>query len=90
MKHNTYKMGFYGRNKFAKGGKGLLRQAIEERRSIIKNVKDTHLKTIESLGINIFKQVELYTKYRPVFPSEDQDNDLDKRPRPEVFVAVAK
>ena len=86
-KHNAFKTGFYGRKKFEKGAKGL-KQAVDERRKTIKDAEDTHLKTIEAPGINIFKQVEMHMKYRPVIPVEDQDDDLYKDPGHDVVKAV--
>jgi len=47
-----------------------------------------NMMVLESNGINIFKRVEMATKYKKIIPLEDQDDILYELPPPEVIAAV--
>lgn len=86
-KHKTIKSGFFGRSDFPKTSSGL-RDAIAARKDIIKKAMTENLMMLENNGINIFKRVELETKYKKIIPLEDQADILYELPPPEVIAAV--
>ena len=47
-----------------------------------------NMMVLESKRINIFKMVEMATKYKKIIPLEDQDDILYELPPPEVIAAV--
>ena len=89
VKHKSIKSGFHGRSSYPKGAKGL-KQAVENRKEDIKNAKGELLKQIKAPGINIYKQVELYYKYRPIVPQEHWGDVLYQKPDDDVLEAVRK
>ena len=48
------------------------------------------IQTIESPGINIFKQVEMATKYKDVIPLDNWEDKLYIKPDPEAIELVKK
>ena len=46
------------------------------------------LTVIEAPGINIFKQVEMYSKYRKLLPLEVQEDELYVKPATNIMDAV--
>ncbi len=56
----------------------------------MKEVYIKNMNVIENEGINIFKRVEMATKYRKIIPLEDRDDELYRPPPPEVYEAVKK
>eukprot|EP00956_Cyclotella_meneghiniana_P014584 scaffold21901_cov59-Cyclotella_meneghiniana.AAC.1 len=87
--HNTVKQGFMGRSNFPAGSKGF-RDAVDARPAIMKDALSNELKQIECNGINIFKQVEMATKYKKIIPVEDRVDILYETPCAEVMNAVKK
>ena len=86
-KHKTIKSGFFGRSDFPKTSSGL-GDAIAARKDIIKKAMTENLMMLENNGINIFKRVEMTTKYKKIIPLEDQDDILYELSSPEVISAV--
>ena len=96
--HNTIKQTFLGR-KLLFSGKSFA-DAVAARRDIMQKAKDGDLmdgeeavgklEVIQNDGINIFKQVELATKYKKIVPIEFRNDELYKDPSPEVIAAVKK
>ena len=92
------KAGFYGRFGFEDGRydmddypydkKKKLKDAVAARPRIIRAAMADQLKEIEAPGINIYKQVEMFTKYLPVVPQEYHDDDLYAKPTDEVIQAT--
>jgi hypothetical protein len=87
LKHKIIKRGFFGRKDFPKDSKGL-KMAIDARPAIMKAAMEQNLNKIEPPGINIFKQVELATKYKKVIPQEDWGDELYQAPSVEVMAMV--
>ena len=83
IRFNCFKQGFKGRSSFPAGKKGLL-SAIRARKDLISN--DT-INIIPRPGINPYKQVELYNKYRDLLDEASKDITCPK-PSPDVFNAV--
>ena len=52
--------------------------------------RDEKLLAIPSSGMNIFKIVELYTKYRKVIPKQHWHEDLYSKPDEKIIQAVRK
>ena len=84
--HNAIKKGFTGRNKYSKDSKGL-KEAIDNRPKDIKNAM-SEIKPIVATGINIFKQVEMFAKYRPIIPFAYKCDDLYQKPSQKMFNTV--
>ena len=94
------KYGFYGKygfedgkynlNDFAYDKKMSLKKAIAARRTIMKAALWDKLNVIEAPGINIFKQVEMYSKYRKVLPLEVWEDQLYAKPAKNIMEAVKK
>ena len=78
-----------GRSNFPAGSKGF-RDAVDARPAIMKDALSNELKQIECNGINIFKQVEMTTKYKKIIPVEDRVDILYETPCAEVMNAVKK
>ena len=89
VRHKSFKQGFYGRSNYPKNVKGL-KLAIENRVKDIKAARAEKLQVIPSPGINIFKQVELYTKYKRVVPEQFWNEDLYSEPDEKIIKAVKK
>ena len=88
--HNSIKSGFHGRKQnYPMNSKGL-KTAIANRPKDIKAAMADLLKTIEAPGLNPYKQVELYCKYRPIVPHEHHGDVFYKKPSKEVFALVKK
>ena len=86
--HNAIKTGFFGRTEnYAKGSKGL-REAIMNRPTDIARYKAEYLRNVEPPSINIYKRVELHTKYKHIVPIEFQDDILYEEPPQSVIDAV--
>lgn len=92
------KAGFYGRFGFEDGRYDLddypydkkkkLKDAVAARPRIIRAAMADQLNEIEAPGINIYKQVEMFTKYLPVVPPEYHDDDLYAKPTDDVIQAT--
>ena len=65
----TFKSGFWGRKNFPNSAKGL-QDAIAAWKDLMRAALDDKLQTIDSPGVNIFKQVEMATKYKDIVPLE--------------------
>ena len=89
VKHKSFKQGFYGRSNYPANSKGL-KSAIDNRVKDIKASRDEKLLPIPSPGMNIFKKVELYTKYRKVIPEQHWHEDLYSKPNAKIIQAVKK
>jgi len=83
VKHNAIKRGFHGRKQYA-----TLPAAMANRRAIMTAAKDEYLQPIIATGINPYKQVEMYTKYRPIVPHIHHCDDLYARPDPAIIQTV--
>ena len=64
-----------------------LKEAIVNRPKDIKNAM-SEIKPIVATGINVFKQVEMFAKYRPIIPFEYKCDDLYKKPSLKMFNTV--
>jgi hypothetical protein len=53
-----------------------LRDAIAARKDIMKKTMTENMMVLENNEINIFKRVEMATKYKKIIPLEDQDDIL--------------
>jgi hypothetical protein len=92
------KRGFYGRHGFEDGRYGLvdfafdkkmpLKKAVEARPRIMKAAMEGELKQLEAPGINIYKQVELATKYKKIVPLDMWEDELYIRPDDDIISAV--
>ena len=92
------KSGFYGRYGFEDGRYALegytydkkkkLSEAIAARTRIMTAALDDKLNVIEAPGINIYKQVEMYTKYLHVVPREYWEDELYAKPSDEAIAAT--
>jgi hypothetical protein len=92
------KNGFYGQYGFTEGEHGLndlpydkkmpLKKAIAARRLVMKASKEDKLKEIAAQGLNIWKQVEMFSKYRKLIPIEYWNDDLYARPADHIMDAV--
>ena len=92
------KTGFYERFGFKDGRYNLvdylydkkkkLKDAIAARPCIIRAAMSDQLQQIEAPGINIYKQVEMYTKYLPVVPEEHWGDELCVKPSDEIIEAT--
>ena len=65
-----------------------LRDAIAARKDIMREALKDKLQTIESPGINIFKQVEMATKFKEIIPLNDWEDELYIKPDPEALQLV--
>ena len=83
-KHKIIRRGFLGRKDFPINAKGL-KDAIAARPDIMKEAIETKLAVLEETGINVFKQVELATKFRKVVPIEDWKDELYVSPSTEIM-----
>ena len=75
-----------GRSSYPGGPKGF--KAAVTPPTNIKAYMNKYLRTIDAHGINMFKRVELNTKYRSIILIEDQDNELYKKLSREIFDAM--
>ena len=80
--HNAIKKGFTGRNKYNINSKGL-KEAIVNRPEDIKHAM-SEIKPIVAVGINVFKQVEMFAKYRPIIPFAYKCDDLYNKPSQKI------
>jgi hypothetical protein len=87
VNHKSIKNGFFGRSNFAKNASGL-RDAINARPAIMRDSLSDKLKVIECEGINIFKRVELSTKWKKIIPPEHRSNNLYELPPEHILQAV--
>jgi len=85
VKHKTIKRGFATRDNYPN-----LQQAVANRGQDIFNLLKDQLESIKAPGINVFKKVELYTKYfmSNIVPIECKDDPLYQEPTPEEMNAV--
>ena len=67
-------------------GKGL-KEAIANRPKDIKNAM-SEITPIVTTGINVFKQFEMFAKYRPIIPFEYKRDNLYKKPSQTMFDTV--
>jgi hypothetical protein len=81
------KTGFYGRKSFPGTAKGL-NDAIAAWKDIMRKAFAERMQTVESPGINIFKQVEMATKYKDVIPLDNWEDELYIKPDPEAIELV--
>jgi hypothetical protein len=92
------KNGFYGRYGFEDGRYNLvdfsydkkmpLKKALAMRKSIIGAAMSDQLKMLDPPGINIFKQVEMFSKYRKLLPLEVWQDELYIKPAGNIMDAV--
>ena len=92
------KTGFYERFGFKDGRYNLvdylydkkkkLKDAIAAQPCIIRAAMSDQLQQIEAPGINIYKQVEMYTKYLPIVPEEHWGDELYVKPSDEIIEAT--
>jgi hypothetical protein len=92
------KNGFYGRYGFEDGRYGLdgfaydkkmpLKTALGGRREIMKAALLDKLVNLEAPGINIFKQVEMYSKFRKLLPLDVWEDELYLKPDINILAAV--
>ena len=83
-KHRIIRRGFLGRKDFPNNAKGM-KDAIAVRPGIMKEAIETKLTVTEEPGINVFKQVELETKFRNVVSIEDWEDELYVPPSTEIM-----
>ena len=88
VKHKMIKRGFLTREDYPNGAAGL-RQAVAKRGEAILKLQQL-LEPMKAPGINVYKKVELYTKYlcSGIVPSEAKDDVLYQQPTPEEMAAV--
>jgi hypothetical protein len=92
------KNGFYGRYGFEDGRynfvdfaydkKMPLKKALVMRKSIIGAAMSDQLNMLEPPGINIFKQVEMFSKYRKLLPLDVWQDELYIKPAGNIMDAV--
>ena len=82
---NVIKRGFKGRDNYPKGTVGMI-QAVANRKRIM---EQTEIEVLEAPGINPYKQVELFRKYRCLIDEKVQDITCPE-PSKEVFELVEK
>ena len=87
VRHNSIKCGFFGRDNYPKGAKGL-KLAVKNRHADITAAQVTQLAAVEPPGINIYKRVEMRYKYRPIIPQDDKGDALYEDVPEEVREAV--
>ena len=89
VKHNLIKQGFYTRNNYTMNAAGLT-TAVNNRVQDMRRLKDSLLKNLQAPGINVFKKVELYTKYLRggIVPLENRNDPLYKEPTVEEMNTV--
>ena len=89
VKHKAIKRGFVTRTNYANTPAGLQEAVVKRSTDIFIMLKD-QLKSIEAPGINVYKKVELYTKYfmSDIVPLECKDDPLYQKPTPEEMIAV--
>jgi len=89
VKHNSIKQGFLTRKEYAMNASGLT-EAVNNRAQDMLRLKDTLLKNLEAPGINVFKKVELYTKYLcgGIVPLENRNDPLYNKPTAEEMNTV--
>mmetsp|Transcript_9528 Transcript_9528/g.15305 ORF Transcript_9528/g.15305 Transcript_9528/m.15305 type:complete len:96 (-) Transcript_9528:795-1082(-) len=79
------KQGFCGREKYS-----TLKEAVENCPIDIKVTNPSLLKRLNTPGLNIYKQVELYTQYCRIVPERFWANDLYRHPLDKILTAVKK
>ena len=89
VKHKTIKRGFYTRGDYEMTAAGL-KLAVANRGQDILRLKEELLVNLKAPGINVFKKVELYTKYLcgGIVPLEFKDDPLYQQPTEEEIKAV--
>jgi hypothetical protein len=87
--HKAFKQGFYGRSAFPKGIVGL-QAAIAARRAIMTAAMSDKFKQIVSDGINIFKRVELATKWARIIPQQHANDVFYQMPPIAILDAVKR
>ncbi len=83
-------MSFFGRFSFPEGKKIKLQVAVATRPLIMRCALEEKLKIIKCLGLNIYKQLELYKHYKPIIPQEWWGDWMYQKPTEAVIKAVAK
>ena len=87
--HKAFKQGFYGRSAFPKGVVGL-QAAIAARKASMTAAMSDKLKQIVSDGINIFKRVELATKWARIIPQLHANDVFYQMPPKAILDAVKR
>ena len=89
VKHKAIKRGFLTRSNYEKTAAGL-KLAVANRGQDILKLKDELLVNLEAPGINVFKKVELYSKYLcgGIVPLEFKDDPLYQEPTAAEIQAV--
>ena len=77
----VFKQGFYGRDTYPKGSKGL-KEAIAHRKEMIASYPT---KTVPSPGIPAIKQVGMHENYRPLVEDKYKNDELYKKPSLDVY-----
>ena len=67
-----------------------LKTALVQRYAFMKANCEQLLKPIESPGMNPYKQVELWKKWRPIIPNDFWNDEFYQKPSPEVLALVVK
>jgi hypothetical protein len=98
MKVPIIKNGFYGRYGFEDGSYCLedysydkkmpMTKAVEARGAIMRAALSDKLNVLEAPGINIWKQVEMYSKYRKHLPLDVWEDQLYVKPADNILEAV--
>ena len=85
--HNAVKRDFATRKKYQMNPTGL-KEAVMKRPMDIRQARATLLHRLESPGMNIYKQVEMFKNYRPLVPVEFHDDPVYAEPEEEIKAAV--
>ena len=85
--HNAVKRDFATRKKYQMNPTGL-KEAVMKRPMDIRQARATLLHRLESPGMNIYKQVEMFKNYRPLVPLEFHDDPVYAEPEEEIKAAV--
>jgi hypothetical protein len=98
MKVPMIKNGFYGRYGFDDGRYGLedyqydkkmpIKKAVDARGAIMRGALSDKVKVLQSAGINIYKQVEMYKNYRKYLPLDVWEDELYVKPADNILQAV--
>ena len=83
--HDAIKRNFEGKQDYP-----TFADAVNNRKKIMKDLEGKLLKMLTPPGINIYKQVELYLKYKPLIPQEFWTDPLYKKPLKHIVDAVKK
>ena len=81
--HNAIKQGFVTRKNYPKNSAGL-KDAVMKRTTDIRQARAALLPQLESPGMNIYKQVEMFKNYPPLVPVEFQDDPIYAEPEEDI------